>query len=129
MSVDLNILLANALLDRYDSEFPQGSLVQIRTGAPPGAENAASGSLLVEITSPASPWNPAGSGSKTKNGTWSAAATGGGVAGHYRMKNAADTRREEGTVTLTAGGGDMTLDNTNIDVDQVVTINTFTKSL
>jgi hypothetical protein len=127
MAVDLNNLLANAMLDRYDTEFPAGSLVQIRTGAPPGAEAAAGGTLLAEIVSPATPWNAAASGSKTKNGTWSVAAVAAGVAGHYRMKNAADTRREEGTVGQ--GSGDLSLDNTNIAVGQTVTINTFTKNL
>lgn len=127
MTVDLNNLLANALLDRYDSEFPAGSIVEIRTGAPPGAENAASGTLLVSITSPASPWAAAAAGSKAKSGVWSDVGVAAGTAGHYRMKNAADTRREEGTVGL--GSGDMSLDNTNIAIGQTLTINTFTKSL
>ncbi len=127
MAVDLNILLANALLDRYDTEFPAGSLLQIRTLSPGGAENAAAGALLVEITSPSTPWAAASSGSKAKANTWSNTATGAGVAGHYRMKNAADTRREEGIVGQ--GSGDLSLDNTNIAVGQTVTINTFTKTL
>jgi len=129
MAVDLNILLANALLDRYDTEFPAGSRLQIRTGAPPGAENAAGGTLLVEITTPASPWAAASGGSKAKNGTWSGVGVAAGTAAHYRLKNAGDTRREEGTVTATGDGGDMTLDNTVIAVDQVVAMTTFTKWL
>jgi len=127
MAVDLNVLLANALLDRYDTEFPAGSKLQIRSGAPPGAEEAASGDLLVEITTPATPWAAADAGAKAKNGTWSAAAGGAGTAGHYRLKNAGDTRREEGTVDQ--GSGDLSLDNKVIAVGQTVTINTFTKTL
>lgn len=129
MSVDLNNLLAQALLDRYDTEFPAGSILEIRTGGVAGAENADTGTVLFSFTLPASPWNAASAGSKTKNGAWSGAASAAGTAAHYRMRNAGDTRREEGTVTATGGGGDLTLDNTNIANGQTVTINTFTKSL
>lgn len=129
MSVDLNNALANALLDRYDTHFPASSLLQLRTGAPPGAENAASGTLLVEITTPATPWNAAASGAKTKNGTWSGTGVAAGNIGYYRLKNAADTLREEGTVTATGGGGDATVDNISVAVAQVLTVNSFTKTL
>jgi len=127
MAIDLNIALANALLDRYDTEFPAGSLLQIRTGGQAGADNAAGGSLLAEITSPATPWAAASLGSKAKANTWSVAASGAGVAGHYRLLNAADTRREEGAVGQ--GAGDLSLNNTNIAIGQIVAMVSFTKSL
>jgi len=130
MAVDLNTALAVAMLDRYDTHFPAGSLLELRTTAPAGADSAAAGALLAQITSPASPWAAAGgTGSKAKNGVWSVAATGAGTIGHYRLKNAADTLREEGTVTVTGGGGDCTVDNLVIAVNQVITVNTFTKTL
>ena len=127
MAVDLNNALANALLDRYDTEFPAGSILEIRTGAVQGAENADAGTVLFSFTLPATPWSAAASGAKTKNGTWSGSATGTGIAAHYRMRNAGDTRREEGTVGQ--GSGDLSLDNTNIVSGQTVTINSFTKTL
>jgi hypothetical protein len=129
MTLDLNNTFANAVLDRYDTEMPAGSLLEIRTGAPAGAENAAGGSLLAQITLPASPWGAAASGSKAKSGTWSVAATGAGTAGHFRLKNAAGTKLEEGTITATGGGGDMTIDNTSIAVGQVVTVTGYTRTL
>jgi len=129
MALDLNNNLANALLDQFDTQFPAGSILELRTGAPAGAENAAGGSLLASITLPATPWAAAASGSKAKNGTWSVAAGAGGTIGHYRLKNAGDTRRVEGTVTATGGGGDATVDNTNVANAQTVTVNTFTYSL
>jgi hypothetical protein len=129
MTLDLNNLLANALLDRYDTEFPAGSILEIRSGAPPGAEAAATGTLLASITLPATPWAAAATGSKAKSGTWSTTGAAAGSAGHYRLKNAGDTRREEGTVTATGGGGDMTLDNVVIAVGQAVTVTTFTRTL
>lgn len=129
MALDLNNLLANALLDRYDTEFPAGSVLEIRSGAPPSAESAATGTLIASITLPATPWAAASAGSKAKNGTWSVAAAASGTAGHFRLRNAADTRRDQGTITVTGGGGDMELDNTSINSGQTVTINTFTRSI
>jgi hypothetical protein len=131
MSVDYNNALAKAILDRYDTEFPAGSFHRIYTGAPPGADNAASGTLLAEVTLPASPWSAATNGTpstKTKNGTWSTTGVGAGNAGYYRLVNAAGTKLEEGTVTAT-GGGDVTVDNVSIAVGQPVVVNTFTKTL
>lgn len=130
MTIDLKNTTANDLLDRYDTLFPASSILEIRTGAPPGAENAASGTLLASITLPATPWAAAASGSKAKQGTWQdASADATGTAAHYRLKNAGDTHREEGTATATGGGGDMTLDNTSIAAAQQVTVNTFTRTL
>lgn len=129
MAVDLKNTTANAILDQYDTLFPAGSIVEIRTGAPAGAENAAGGTLLDSITLPATPWAAAASGSKAKSGTWSNAASAAGTAGHYRLKNAGDTHREEGTITATGGGGDMELDNVSIASGQVVTVTTFTRTL
>lgn len=131
MSGDLNFALANIGLDAlYDTPFPAGSILELRTGEKPGAENAASGTLLVEITSPATPWNAAASGQKTKNGTWADVAVAVGVIGHYRFRNAADTRREEGTVTVTGGGGDATVNDVTVGtIGMSVTVATFTKTL
>ena len=56
-------------------------------------------------------------------GTWTVAAVAAGTAAHYRIvDNAGTTCHEQGSVTLTGGGGDMTLDNTSIAAAQVVTI-------
>lgn len=126
MAIAWKITTANYWLDQlYDNKFPATAIVQIRTGAPAGPDNAAGGSLLVDITLPATPWAAAAAKVKAKQGTWNGTASGTGSAAHYRLKNAADTEREEGTVTATGGGGDMTVDNVSIASPQVVTINTF----
>jgi transglutaminase/protease-like cytokinesis protein 3 len=117
----------NYALDQlYDNKFPAGSLVDIRTGAAPGPNAAASGTRLAQITTPATPWAAAATKSKAKQGVWSVAAVATGTAAHYRLTNAADTEREEGTVGL--GSGDLSLDNTSIAIGQTVTINTFTRT-
>lgn len=129
MAIDLKNVTANNLLDNFDTLFPAGAILDISTGAIAGAENADTGTKLASVVLPATPWGAAASGSKAKNGTWSVAAIAAGVAGHYRLRNVADTHRIEGTVTATNGGGDCTLDNTNIAVNQTVTVNTFSYSL
>ena len=108
----------------FDNKFPSGSTLTIRTGSPAGPNNAAGGSALVAITTGG--WSAASSKSKAKSGTLSASASGAGTAGHFRLNNAADTERCEGTITATGGGGDMTVDNTNIASGQTVTVNTLT---
>lgn len=131
MAISFKTTTANYALDQlYDNKFPASSILEIRSGAPAGPDNAASGTVLASITTPASPWAAAASKSKAKSGTWQdASADATGTAGHYRLKNAGDTEREEGTVTATGGGGDMTLDNTSIATAQVVTVTTFTRTL
>ena len=59
MTIDLNNLLANIALDTYDTAFPAGALLELRSGGVAGAENADTGTLLVSITLPATPWNAA----------------------------------------------------------------------
>lgn len=126
--MDLSNVSANTMLNNYDTMFPAGSSLLIRTGAPAGAENADAGTVLATIVTPASPWAAAATGSKSKSGTWqdtSADAT--GTAGHYRLTGTTTTNIEEGTCATTAA--DMNLDNTSINAGQSVTVGTFTRTL
>lgn len=121
--------------DGVPTTFPAGSKLQYRTGAPPGANLAPTGTLLAEITLPATPWGAAASRGTPKNGIWSVAAVAAGTVGHYRLITSGDTGtatqndpRIEGTVAL-GSGGDLNMDNTNLAVGQVVTENTFAVTL
>ena len=106
--------------------FPAGASLVIRSGAPAGVANAATGTVLATIALPATPFT-SGTGQVTLNGTWSASASGTGTAGHYRITNGSDI--EEGTVSATGGGGDLTLDNASIATGQTVTISTWTRTM
>ncbi|MEX1185311.1 MAG: hypothetical protein WEA80_01820 [Gemmatimonadaceae bacterium] len=136
MSVVITDALARAILDSgYDAAFDAGVL-EIRTGAPPGPGQTPGGTLLWSETLPADAFAAASGRSKAKNGTWEAAAVAAGTAGHYRLKATGDTeaatqneKRQEGTITATGGSGDMTIDNTNIAVDQSVTVTSFSVAL
>lgn len=123
------------LHDGVPTTFPAGSKLQYRTGAAPGASAVPTGTLVAEITLPATPW-AAGSGRTVpKAGSWTVAAAAAGVVGYYRLITAGDTGtltqadpRIEGAVTLTGAGGDLTMDNTNVQTGQTVTENTFAVS-
>jgi hypothetical protein len=72
--------------------------------------------------------NAASGGTMTKNGTWQdTSANGTGTAGYFRIfDNAGTTCHIQGTVTLTGGGGDMTVDNTSFVTGQAFLVSTFT---
>lgn len=127
MTVQLSTATRNRFRDAYVAAFPAGATLQIRTGSPAGVSNAAGGTLLAEITLPATPFT-SGTGQVTKSGTWEdASADATGIAAHYRLVNGSDI--EEGTVTATGGGGDLTLDNTSLATGQQFTITGWTRTM
>jgi len=128
MAVQLSVSARNAKLDSIETTVGTSPKLQIRTGAQPAScATADSGTLLCEITCPSDWAAAAASGAKAKSGTWSGTGVAAGTAGHFRLKDSAGTTTHlQGSITATAGGGDMELDNTSIAVDQTVTVNTFT---
>jgi hypothetical protein len=126
MAIQHSTATRNRMRDAYVAAFPVSSSLVIRTGAPAGVAGAAGGSALATITLPATPLT-SGTGQVTLNGTWSVAASATGTAGHYRLTNGTDI--EEGTITATGGGGDLTLDNVSIASGQTVTISTWTRTM
>ncbi len=131
MSVQLSTTVRNARLNAIETTIGTDAVLVIYTGAPPANCAAApSGSVLVTVTCPTDYLAAASNGSKAKSGTWQdLSADGTGDAGHFRLYEAtATTCHLQGTITATAGGGDMTLDNITIGLGQSVTINTFTLS-
>jgi hypothetical protein len=78
--------------DGVPTTFPAGSILEIRSGAPPGPSAAPTGTLISTIVLPAGPWAAAALRATPKQGVWEQAnATAGGVAAHFRLKTAADT--------------------------------------
>ena len=131
MTVQNSTVVRNAQADAWETALGISVKVQIWSGAPPvNCAAAATGTKGAEF-SLASDWSPnASAGAKTLNGlplatTGLAAIT----AGYYRFTDSTGaTCHEQGTVTLTGGGGDMTIDNTSIQAGQAVQITTFTKT-
>lgn len=129
MVMQLSVAVRNARLDAIETTIGVSPTLEIRSGAPPANCAAAdSGTVLATLTLPADYLANAASGSKVLAGTWQdLLADASGTAGHFRVK-AGVTTHIQGTVTQTGGGGDMTLVNVILAVNQQVDVTSFTLS-
>jgi len=127
MAFQFSVAARNAALDAIETAIGASPTLEIRSGSVPANCVAADvGTVLATMALPSNWMSDATGGAKALAGTWqdlSADAT--GTAGHFRIKQSA-TCHIQGTVTLTGGGGDMTLDNVSIASGQQVTITGFT---
>lgn len=137
MTVQWAVALRNALLDTITSQFGNTPHIEIWSGAAPANCAAAStGTKLAKFdlvgnvgtyddAAAAGAKNILAAASVPISTTGLAAAT----AGYYRVFKSDDsTCMEQGTVTATGGGGDMTIDNTSIASGQTVQITGYTKT-
>lgn len=129
MALQMSTAVRAAEADAIETAVGTAPILKLRTGAAPANPAAAdSGTVLASMTLP-SDWltNP-GTGVKALSGTWEdTSADASGVAAHFRIYDSGgSTCHLQGTVTLTGGGGDMTLDNTNIATAQDVKVTGFT---
>lgn len=126
MTMQYSVAIRNARLDVVESTIGAGPVLEIRAGAPPvNCAAADSGSVLATVNLPSDWMLAASGGSKSKSGTWQdLSADASGIAGHFRLKQGG-TCHIQGTCSLTGGGGDMILDNTNFAVGQVFTVANF----
>ena len=127
MAFQFSTAARNAALDSIETAIGVSPTLEIRSGTVPANCAAAdSGTVLATMSLPSDWLAAASSGVKSLSGTWqdlSADTT--GTAGHFRIK-ASTTCHIQGTVTITGGGGDMTLDNTSIATGQQINITAFT---
>lgn len=130
MAYQFSTAARNAAIDAIETAIGTAPTLEIRSGAAPANCAAAdSGTLLASMTLPSDWLANAASASKTLIGTWQdTQADAAGTAGHFRIKASA-TCHIQGTVTATGGGGDLTLDNPVLAVNQQVTITAFTLSI
>lgn len=129
MSIQLSTSVRNARLDQIEATISTAPIMRIRTGAPPAScATADSGTVLATISLPSDWMAAASSGSKAKSGTWQdSSADNSGTAGHFRIYDSGDTTCHiQGTITLTGGGGDMTVDNTDFEAGQQFSVTSFT---
>ena len=97
------------------------AVLEVYSGAAPGAGNAATGTKLVSFTLPTDAFALAASNASVLNGvplTATAVAT--GTAGYFRIRDAASTYIIEGTI-----GTDATIDNASIVSGQTVNLTSF----
>lgn len=130
MAANIGDALRAGLLDRLDTTFPSGGTWKFYTGSRPAATtDAASGTLLVTITLPSSPWAAASGNSKAKQNAWEAVIGTSGTIGWARLANSGDTIRVDFTVTATGGGGDLTLPSLVAVAGKKLTISSMTVSV
>ncbi len=114
---------ANSLLTSKNS-----GTIDIYTGSPPATVDAApAGTLLGTFNIPVT----AGT---ILNGVFTAAAiadmiaVGAGSAAWYRQRDSGNTTMQDGTVTISGGGGDMIIDNVTIAIGQNVRFISWTET-
>lgn len=128
MTLQYSVTVRNAKLDAVETAIGTSPTLEIKSGAAPAScATANSGTVLATLSLPSDWMAAASSGTKAKAGTWedtSADAT--GTAGHFRIFSSGGTCHMQGTVTITGGGGDMTVDNTSFASGQAFTVTSFT---
>lgn len=129
MAIQNSVAVQNARLDQIETTIGTAAVLKIRTGAQPATcATADSGTVLASLTLPSDYMAAASGGSKAKSGTWQdTSADAAGTAAHFRLyASDGTTCHQQGTVTATGGGGDMTVNNVIFAVGQQFTISTFT---
>lgn len=124
MAMQLSVAARNALLDAIETATGATAKLQIRTGSQPAnCAASATGTLIAELTLPSDWMAAASGGTKSLAGSWTGTASATGTAAHYRIvDNAGTTCHEQGSITATGGGGDMTLDDVTVESGQTITI-------
>lgn len=129
MALKYSIAVKNAKLDALETAIGTAAVLKIRSGAvPTNITDADAGTVLASMTLPSDWMAAASGGSKAKDGTWQdAAADATGTAEHFRVyASDGTTQHIQGTVTVTGGGGDMTVQNTSFASGQQITVTSFT---
>lgn len=128
MTVQFSDTVRNARADAIETAIGASAVLKIRSGsAPANCAAADTGSVLATVNCPADYMAAASGGSKAKSGTWEdASADATGTAGHFRLYDSLGTTcHMQGTVTVTGGGGDLTVDSTSLTTGQAFTITAF----
>lgn len=128
MALQHSTNVRNGVLDAWQTAIGNSAILRIYAGTIPASVGAAAGTLLVQYNL-ASTWAPAASGgTKQLNGLpLEANASAPGVATYFRLyASDGTTCHTQGTVSIINQGGDIIIDNTNIAINQVVRVVSFT---
>lgn len=131
MAVQWHDSVRNAVLEGFEAAIGPSPRFRFYTGAKPASVLAPrTGTLLCDFAL-ATDWasNAAG-GVKSLSGLpLSVLASASGQASYYSITNAAGTVvLEQGDITVTGGGGDLTIDNIQIAAQQEVRITAYSKT-
>lgn len=127
LSTTLRNALAAAITATIDGG-PAAGYVEIRTGSQPATANtAASGTLLGTLTLSDPSFGAPSTGVITANTvTGDTSADASGTAGWFRAYDSTGAAVEDGSITATGGGGDMTIASTSIVAGGTINITGWT---
>lgn len=129
MALQFSTTVRNAQLDAIETAIGASAILKIKSGgAPANCAAADTGTVIATLNLPADYFAAAASGAKALAGTWQdTSADASATAAHWRLyANDGTTCHAQGTVTITGGGGDLTLDAVAITAGQVVNVTSFT---
>lgn len=125
MPLQFAVSTRNGRLDAIETDLGTTPHLKLRTGAAPATcATADSGTVLCDMTLPSDFLGDAASGVKSKAGTWSGTASGGGgTIAHFRIYTSGGVCKVQGTCGI--GTGDLQLDNTVVADGQTITVTSF----
>ena len=126
MAKRANTAIKNSTTDNLAANFNAGKLRGYTGTQPASGDDAMNGTMLFEITLPNPAFGAASGGVASKAGTWQVSAVAAGVVQSARMLSGDLAKSIDYAVTITGGGGDMEVQNTNIANGQQVTVTTAT---
>src|SRR6266850_7145586 len=112
MAIQASVAVRNAKLDAIETAIGVSAVLKVfddSAAAPANCAAADAAAVLATMALPADWMAAASSGTKAKSGTWQdASADASGTAAYFRIfATDGTTCHLQGTVTLSAGGGDM----------------------
>lgn len=128
MAIQHSVAVRNAKLDAIETTTGASPKLELRTGSKPAnCAAATTGTLIALMDLPSDYMGAAASGVKSKAGTWEdLVANNPGAVGYYRIfANDGTTCHEQGTVTEAGGGGDMIIDNADVEAGQKITVTAY----
>lgn len=125
--IQLSVNVRDARLDVIEATIGATATLRVRTGAQPiNCAASRSGTVVASITLPSDWMLAASGGAKAMSGTWAdTSADAAGTAGHFEIVDGSNVCHLQGSVSLTGGGGDMTLDNVVFAIGQTFSVTSF----
>jgi hypothetical protein len=118
---------AHAMLDAIETDLGASPVLYLRSGAQPATCGAAdSGTLISTVAMAADAFSNAANWAKAITAALSdLSADAQGILGHFRIKTSGGVTKVQGSITANGGGGDMTVDNTNVNAGQEIDVTSF----
>ena len=128
MAVQFSVTLRTNKAGQFATTIGASAILKIFSGAEPASCAAADPSgLLATINLPATYMAAAASGAVSMTVTWSGTASAAGTAASFRIYDSTGTTcHMQGSCSLSGGGGDMILSNTNLAASQPFSVTSFT---